>query len=140
MITIRKANPSDYQEIERILKELDIDHPSILPEDFWVAESEGRVVGVTNIKDCGKSIYMSAVGVIESIRGRGVASALIAELLKNSVDKNVYLYTGMPGFFERLGFVPADAPCEIPPHSIYGDGACDGINECVCMVRTGRAS
>lgn len=135
MITIRRANPGDYQAIDRILLELDIGHPSIASADFWAAEIDGKIVAVTNIKDCGKSVYMSAVGVTGSVQGRGVASELIAGLLKDATARSVYLYTGRPDFFGRFGFKPADPPVEIPPHLIYGDDACDGINECICMVR-----
>jgi N-acetylglutamate synthase-like GNAT family acetyltransferase len=124
----------EHPAVERILEDLELGHPSIPPDRFWVALDAGEIVGVSNLARYGSSLYLSAVGVPVRQRGRRVAIALLGQLLRDA-RMPVYLYTRIPKFFARLGFVPAPPSLEIPPRSIYGCEACGGAGECISMVR-----
>lgn len=134
MITFRPAQEGDFPSIAAILSELELGHPSIRPELFLVAVRGGEIAGVANVEDCGAAIYLSAVGVRSASQGSGVARAMIEGII-GFAKKGIYVYTRIPKFFERFGFVPTDAPACIPPREIYDCDACGGLHECLCMVR-----
>ena len=134
MITIRRANNDDLESIASILEELDLGHPSLSFDGFWVVLSGAKIVGVSHIKDCGKSSYLSAVGITQGFQKKGVARFFLNEML-SPLKKNVYVYTRIPDFFAKFGFITADCPAEIPPREIYGCDACEGNHPCTCMVR-----
>jgi N-acetylglutamate synthase-like GNAT family acetyltransferase len=116
-----------------ILKDLDLMRPSNVTGDFWVAETDSRIVGVSALEDKGDHCYLSSVGVIPDHRKKGIASRLIHEILK-SAKKDVYLHTIIPDFFKKFGFDVVTPSQSVP---IPGDFDCTGCqpNKCVCMLR-----
>lgn len=133
-LTVRPMREKEYPAVERILGELDLGHPSIRREDFWVAVDAGEVVGISNLSRFGSSLYLSAVGVSITHQGKGVATALVRELLKET-RAPAYLHTTIPQFFSRMGFVPAPPSAEVPKRDISGCEACRDMDRCVSMVR-----
>lgn len=138
MLILRKMETVDKAQVSLILNELDIGHPSLKEDDFYMAVDGKMVVGVVNLKDCGKSFYLSSVGVKRSMQGRGCAREMIGKLI-STVTKDIYLYTRIPSFFERFGFIRVEPSIEIPPRDIYGCDACEGLVPCECMVRRDNA-
>lgn len=136
---IRPMCEAEYPVVERILHELELGHPSIPREAFWVAIDAGEIVGISNLATSGSSLYLSAVGVPKQHQGKEIATALLRELLKTA-RVPVFLYTQIPSFFARLGFVKTASPPEIPPREIYGCEACGGEKQCICMMRRPNAS
>ncbi|HPQ81471.1 MAG TPA: GNAT family N-acetyltransferase [bacterium] len=139
MITFRPAQEKDFPAIAGILTELELAHPSIRPERFLLAIEDNEIAGVANLEDCGGSLYLSAVGVRLSSQGRGIARAMLSRIAETA-EKEIYVYTRIPKFFELFGFAPANAPGEIPPRTIYDCEACGGLHECLCMSRKPDAS
>lgn len=130
---IRKAHKTDSTEILDILHALDLHLPSTITDDFWVAEIEGKIVGTACITDYGENIYLSSVGVVPDHRGKGVAKAVLQNLF-TAAKKDIYLYTLIPDFFKKFGFVTAQAPEDITSKDVLGCEDCIKEN-CVCMVR-----
>lgn len=139
MFIFRKATEPDFPAIGEILDELDIGHPSLVYGDFWIAADGGKLKGVANVKRCGGYFYLSAVGVRSSNQREGVARKLLNIILPK-INKPVCLYTKIPDFFRRFGFIEADPPKEIPPREIYDCGKHCNPAICVCMTRSINAS
>lgn len=139
MITFRKAAAPDFQAIKEILDEFDFGHPSIRYEDFWAAFAGSEPVGVVNVKDCGSVCYINAVGVRPSYQRRGVARGLLNEILQG-IRKPACLYTKMPDFFRRFGFVDTKPPPEILACKFYDCEKCPDRSICVCMMRPANVS
>jgi N-acetylglutamate synthase-like GNAT family acetyltransferase len=130
---IRRAGKEDSAQIMEILRKLDLYHPSRIPDDFWVADEGGKIVGVSCLTDYGDILFLSSVGVIEERREKGVAKAILEEILAGA-RKDIYLYTIIPDFFRKLGFEIVDAPPDIPSRECLGCESCR-TEECVCMRR-----
>lgn len=129
---IDKARTSDLESIRAVLEELELYHPSLEFGDFWVMREDERIVGVTNLRDCGSCAYMSAVGVVVHRRGKGIARSIVRKAIDN-LGKDIYIYTVVPNFFMSMGFVPTEPSNGIPPRGAYDCSSCSP-EECVCMV------
>ena len=132
MIEIRRAEKADSDAIEGLLHDLELSHPSLSIDNFWVAAEQDDVIGCVHLEDFGNNVYLGSLGVIREKRNQGVASLLIKEAA-SAFNKDIFIYTVIPGFFEAQSFVPAKAPRDIPARSIYNCNACN-LNECICMV------
>lgn len=128
---ITKAVPGDKAQIAELLDELDLYHASCRPEDFWIAKKDESVIGIACLTDMGEYLYLSSVGVAAGHRKRGVARALLEAALKNA-EKDVYLYTVIPGFFKKTGFEISEPPKVPPPKDALECEACQS-SKCVCM-------
>lgn len=137
MLQIRRAKDGDWPAISEILERLDLAHSSLSIENFHVAESAGRIVGFAHLESFGPSLYLSAVGVVENLRKKGIGRQLVDGVLAGQ-DKNTYIYTYVPEFFSRLEFRPSKPPPEIPGRGIYDCSKCSGKKDCVCMMRQKR--
>ena len=131
MMKIRPAKKEDSAQITEILRRLDLYHPSRIPDDFWVADENGTVVGVSCLTDYGNFLFLSSVGVVEGRREKGIARAILEKILSRA-EKDIYLYTIMPEFFRKFGFEITDAPKKIPSRNSLGCDSCHTA-KCVCM-------
>jgi len=118
--------------------DLELDYPSRDLTRFFVGEEHGRILAIAELKEFRDFWLLSCVGVREQYQGRGLGKALLTPLLK-PLQKDVYLYTLVPGFFRKLGFAEAASPpADLPPRSIYGCASCDP-RLCLCLVRKPNA-
>ncbi len=137
-LRVRPAASRDHAAVLALLRDLELDYPARDLARFHVAERRGEVVGVAELKLSRGIGLLSCVGVREDLQGRGVGRELVARVL-DGVACDVYLYTLVPGFFARLGFVDEPSPPpRLPPRAIYGCEACDPA-ACRCMVRRSDA-
>lgn len=137
---VRPAQEADWPAIAALLGELELDHPLLRCEQFYVAAAGERIAGVAHLEACdGAVAYMSSVGVRRSDQRQGIARALLGDILARA-RCDVYLYTRIPDFFRRFGFVPTDPPPVIPSREIYDCEACGGRAGCCCMVRRASVS
>lgn len=130
---IRRAHQEDTAQILKILDELDLYHPSRIPQDFWVAKKNDKIVGLSCLSDHGDFLFLSSVGVIPNQRNNGIAKAILKKILPDA-KKDVYLYSIIPDFFKKLGFEIVDAPKDLPPKNGIGCDECHAAM-CVCMRR-----
>ncbi len=135
-LQIRLERPADYRMSETLMREafwnvyepgcsehylLHImrKSPGFVPELDFVAEADGRIVGqVVFMKACilgddGKSYDVLSLGPIAvhpSLQRKGVGRMLI-EHARNAARQAGYramLLCGEPGYYQRVGFVPAE--------------------------------
>lgn len=120
--------------------------PRTLPEicenirDFVVVEDEGRILGCGALHLYGPHLAeVRSIAVYPDTKGKGAGRALVEELLAQAERQEVTcvcLFTRIPEFFARLGFVTAVR--EQIPDKLYKDcHRCPRQNNCdeVAMVR-----
>ena len=113
-ILIRKARKSDLLAIQKLLSTYFLDMEELEPEDFILAEVEGKITGcaaLVKFESQGKSfLEIHSIAVHPNFRGKGIGTRLIRHLLtafNDHIDcKNCDLYvrTTAPGFFEKMNF------------------------------------
>jgi len=130
---IRPAVPADREAVYRILKEQDLDYSRLTFDNFWVAEESGTVVGVARLEEFVNFLFLSSVGTAGDRQGKGVATNLLDHILKER-RKDTYLYTLIPGFFQRLGFEVAPILCGLPAREVFDCEDCRPP-DCICMKR-----
>jgi N-acetylglutamate synthase-like GNAT family acetyltransferase len=113
---VRRALPEDLPPAVALARSLDLDYPGIEADTLWVAEADGRIIGLVALKDHDDCRELCALGVDPGSRGRGAARALVEALMAEAPGE-VHLATIIPGFFETCGFsrtgaVPATFPAK----------------------------
>lgn len=115
-ILIRKAEKKDLLSIQRLLSTYFLDIEELEPEDFVLAEREGKVIGCAALVkgDSGEKsfIELHSIAVHPNFRKKGVGTRLMEYLIKALEDQDkpenpvceLYVRTTAPGFFEKLGF------------------------------------
>jgi N-acetylglutamate synthase-like GNAT family acetyltransferase len=133
-LSVRGARPADHGTILELTGALDLTYPAQDLSCFWVAELDGVIVGIAELKDFERCSLLSCVGVREDFQGRGIGRELVDHVVREARHA-VYLYTLVPGFFRKAGFRAAvSLPPDLPPRSIYGCTNCDP-SLCLCMMR-----
>ena len=133
MLNIRKSKPEDYNHIYILLNELDLGYESQKYENFYVGEVDSTIVAILELDLYPEYSFLSNVGVTKSMQSNSFASQLINEILNNT-NNNIYLYTVIPGFFEKLGFIKCNFNGGLPSRDLYDCHECC-IEKCACMVR-----
>lgn len=107
---LRAARPEDLQAVEALLTAADLPTQGVaawLPQ-FVVADAAGTIVGVAGLEVYGADALLRSVAVASEWRGRGVGSALTAEVLAAARRRGiraVYLLTETAeNYFPKLGF------------------------------------
>jgi amino-acid N-acetyltransferase len=141
-VSLRRAASSDQEVVARLLRDLELptDGVSAWLDHFWVAEYQGRVVGVAGMEQYGDSGLLRSVAVAQEWRGTGVGRRLVERVLeegRTSGVRDVYLLTTTAEhYFPRLGFACVDRDCV--PAALHASaeftGACPA--SAVVMHRT----
>jgi N-acetylglutamate synthase-like GNAT family acetyltransferase len=117
MIHIHPATQADQKTIERIIRDANINLMSLDWHRFLVAEEDGAIIGVGQIKphDDG-SRELASIAVIPERQRRGVASEIIRALLaREQGDLYLICRDELESFYARFGFYRIDSK-EIPPY------------------------
>ena len=88
-ILIRKAEKKDLPAIQRLLSTYFLDMEELEPEDFVLAEKEGKVIGCAAlIRDTSNEktfLELHSIAVHPNLRGKGIGTRLM-EYLINTID------------------------------------------------------
>jgi amino-acid N-acetyltransferase len=109
-IFIRRAEKSDLLGIQKLLSTYFLDMEELRPEDFVLAEIDGKIVGCAALIKCEfhgkKFLEIHSIAVHPSYRGKGIGTRLMKYLLTTIEDSacELYVRTTSPDFFEKLGF------------------------------------
>ncbi len=109
-ICIRKARKSDLLAIQRLLSTYFLDMEGLAPEDFVLAEIDGKITGCAALIKSefhGKNfLEIHSIAVHPNFRGKGVGTRLVKYLLTTTGDSccDLYVRTTAPIFFEKLNF------------------------------------
>ncbi|HNW37985.1 MAG TPA: GNAT family N-acetyltransferase, partial [Methanosarcina vacuolata] len=109
-ICIRKARNSDLLAIQRLLSTYFLDMEGLAPEDFVLAETDGKITGCAALIKSefhGKNfLEIHSIAVHPNFRGKGIGTRLVKYLLTTTGDSccDLYVRTTAPIFFEKLNF------------------------------------
>jgi N-acetylglutamate synthase-like GNAT family acetyltransferase len=106
-ILIRPAMEADQGEITRIVRSSNINPFGLHWPRFLVAEEQGRIAGVGQVKQHGDgSRELASIAVIPESRHKGVATAIVNALLaRESGVLYLTCRSQMEPFYNRFGFV-----------------------------------
>lgn len=133
---IRSARQEDFSQIVALAKKLGLDYEGMNKDSYWVAEDAGRIVGMVGLKKHADCHELCALGVSLGYRGKGLGQKLVHTLLLNA-DRDIYLATIIPGFFEQCAF---EQTAKFPASMKKAPEWCEGCPKelCTVMVRTSR--
>jgi N-acetylglutamate synthase-like GNAT family acetyltransferase len=117
-LTIRPATEGDQPTIRRLIKEAGINRMSLHWPNFVVAEEDGAIVGIGQVKAHGDgSRELASIAVLPARQGQGIGSALIKALLAREPGVALHLTcrSQLQGYYERFGFRRLE-PAEFPPY------------------------
>jgi len=123
-VTLRPAETEDPDRVEALLEANGLQSGEVRtkPDCFFVAESEGTVVGVGGVEARGSAGLLRSVVVREASRGEGYGRALCAALedraREGGIETLYLLTTSAAAFFRRNGYEAI--PREEAPASIRG--------------------
>ena len=109
-LSLRHASEADHEAVTGLLSasKLPVDGVQEWLETFWIAEHQGRVVGVAGMERYGDGGLLRSVAVAAAWRGSGIGRALVDRVLdegRAAGIKDVYLLTTTAEhYFPRLGF------------------------------------
>jgi N-acetylglutamate synthase-like GNAT family acetyltransferase len=113
---IRPATEPDQPTIRRLIKEASLNRMSLNWPHFVVAEEDGTIIGVGQVKSHGDgSRELASIAVVPPLQGQGIGSALIKALLVREQGMVLHLTcrSQLEGYYSRFGFRrlrPADYP------------------------------
>jgi len=113
MPDIRAAAAEDLPAMISLLKASALPYEDIIPgkQEFMVAVSENRIVGVVGLERSGPYALVRSLAVEQGQRGKGVGKALLDEMLLHAWLKGVgevyILTTTAAEFFTKQGFEAA---------------------------------
>ena len=117
-VALRWANEEDAPSIKRIVWEAHLNPLGIAWPRFLVAEDEGRIVGIGQVKVHGDgSRELASIATVPDRQGEGIATAIINALLSTQAG-TLYLTCRAPNekFYERFGFRKVDQTHGSPPY------------------------
>jgi N-acetylglutamate synthase-like GNAT family acetyltransferase len=116
-LTTRPATQADQETIRRLIKEAGINRMSLNWPNFLMAEEDGAVVGIGQVKTHGDgSRELASLAVVPARQGQGVGSALIKALLAREHGVvHLTCRSQLQGYYDRFGFRRL-GPAEFPPY------------------------
>jgi N-acetylglutamate synthase-like GNAT family acetyltransferase len=141
-VSLRRAVHADHEAVTTLLRDSQLPTDGLAEwlDQFWVAEHQGRVVGMAGMERYGDSGLLRSVAVTQEWRGTGIGRTLVDRVLKEGRAagvREVYLLTTTAEhYFPRLGFGCVDR--ETVPAALQASaefkGACPA--SAVVMRRT----
>ena len=116
--TIRPATEADQSTIRRLIKEANLNPMSLNWTNVMVAEEDGAIVGLGQVKAHGDgSRELASIAVVPARQGQGIGRALIETLLAREPRAVLYLTCRreLEGFYQRFGFRTLER-AEYPPY------------------------
>jgi N-acetylglutamate synthase-like GNAT family acetyltransferase len=117
-LTIRPATETDQATIRRLIREANLNRMSLHWPAFVIAEVDGAVVGIGQVKAHGDgSRELASIAVVPGRQGEGIGSAIIKALLAREGDRVLYLTCAsrLQGYYERFAFRTIE-PREYPAY------------------------
>jgi N-acetylglutamate synthase-like GNAT family acetyltransferase len=133
---IRSACSEDRPAARALAARLALDYEDMEGDSFWLAEDDGRIIGLVGLKRHADCLELVGLGVEPDRRSDGLGARLV-EALAAETNGDVYLATVIPGYFARLGFRPADV---VPAGMAKDPSWCEGCSGVGCTVMVRRRS
>jgi amino-acid N-acetyltransferase len=119
VFSIRTAHQDDQKVIRRLIRNARINVLGLDYQRFLVAVDEhDQVIGCGQVKlHKDRSRELASIAVDFAWQGRGVAKAIIAELMElETGDLWLMCRTELVPFYERYGFIEIFEPLEMPSY------------------------
>ena len=102
-------------------------------DNFFIAQKGPEIIAVAKLEEFDGFLFLSSVAVPFKFQKQGIASLFLKKLLKNR-HKKIYIYTTIPEFFKKLGFIGTNPIPSLPSKNKL---ECEECNPslCVCMVK-----
>ncbi len=105
MTTIRPATESDQAIIKQMVRDEGLDPTALHWSHFLVAEADGDIVGIGQIRPYRKCRELGSLAVRKPYRGTGVGSQIVRALLaQESGDVYLECLHFNEGYYARFGF------------------------------------
>ena len=118
LVTIRPATEADQPTIRRLIKEANLNRMSLHWPNFVVADEDGAIVGLGQVKaHQDRSRELASIAVVPARQGQGIGRALIERLLAREPGVVLHLTCRreLEGYYERFGFRRLER-AEYPPY------------------------
>ena len=103
--SIRPARQEDAATIKRMVRAAGLDPSSLHWPNFLVAEKDGRVIGVGQVKPYGGARELGSLVVLKPYRGRGIGSAIVRALIEREQDDLFLLCQDrLESYYAQFGF------------------------------------
>jgi len=106
-LTIRPATQNDQAAIRRLIAEVRLPGMNLQWPNFLVAEEDGEMVGMGQVKSHGDgSRELASIAVVPKKQGEGVGTTVIKALLAREAGVVLHLSCRreLEGYYERFGF------------------------------------
>jgi N-acetylglutamate synthase-like GNAT family acetyltransferase len=104
-IVIRPARQEDAVTIKRMVRAARLDPTSLDWPNFLVAEQDGRVVGVGQVKPYRGARELGSLVVLKGYRRHGIASAIVRALIEREQGELFLMCQDrLEGYYARFGF------------------------------------
>ena len=105
-LTLRDATFEDQPTIRQIVRAANINPTGLDWPRFTVAENDGAIVGVGQLKPHRDGTReLASIAVIPHRRGQGIGTAVIEELLRREMGTvHLTCRSQLQGYYERFGF------------------------------------
>ena len=113
-LKIRHAGCEGLPAVLQLLREchLPTDDVSVIIADFWIAHSDGDLVGIIALECFGQVGLLRSLAVTPRYRNRGAAQVLCHRVLEDARTRGVVdlylLTTDADAYFDRHGFAVID--------------------------------
>lgn len=117
-LTIRPATGNDQPAIRRLIAEVHLPRMNLQWPNFVVAEEDGEMVGIGQVKSHGDgSRELASIAVVPKRQGEGVGTTVIRALLarEGGVVLHLSCRRELEGYYERFGFRRVE-PAAYPPY------------------------
>jgi len=126
-VKLRRATAPDAAWINAAYADIHF-LPSDLSHDLViVAELDGERAGLGRLVPAGEAYELGGMLVFDAFRGRGVAKAIIDELLRHAEGREVYCipFADLEPIYAKAGFVRRERDESLPAHVLEKLAWCD---------------
>jgi N-acetylglutamate synthase-like GNAT family acetyltransferase len=116
IVTIRPARQEDEETLVSLIRQAKLNPRNLHWEHFLVAEENGKIVGIRQVKVHGQGTREVASGfVLPEYRSQGISARLMRELLARE-NGNLYSMVDQKWlpYYEQFGFRQVDVS-QLPP-------------------------
>lgn len=102
-LVLRTPNTEEFHRICDYIRDFELDDRDLRPEQFTAAFRNNELVGFGRLRKHTDCIELCSLGVITSLRRKGIGKAIVEELIKQAPGK-IYLVCIIPEYFTPFGF------------------------------------
>jgi N-acetylglutamate synthase-like GNAT family acetyltransferase len=117
-VKLRRATEADAGWINAAYADVHFQLSDLSRDLLIVAELDGEHAGIGRLVPAGEAYELGGMLVFDAFRGRGVAKAIIDELLRHAGGREVYCipFADLEPIYAKAGFVRRERDESLPAH------------------------